>query len=118
MWGWSEHHAERAAAASWTSRRTRTPKPTVTDPELWIEPRRTESAPAEGHRARPDLTGEPSGRGAVGRESNGHRSPARATPAAGGAAVDASAAFGPRSASATRCGRRVVLERAPVIRRG
>lgn len=37
MWGWSKHHAERATVASWTSWRTRTPKPTVTDPQPWAE---------------------------------------------------------------------------------
>lgn len=75
MWAWSEHHAEHAAAASWTTWRTGTPKPTVTDPQPWTEPQRTEPARTEGHGAR--RAGEPGGRRAVGRESNSHRAPAR-----------------------------------------
>lgn len=35
MWEWSRTVAERAAAAAWTSWRTREPRPTVLDPEYW-----------------------------------------------------------------------------------
>ncbi|MTE11756.1 hypothetical protein [Nocardia aurantiaca] len=34
MWSWSRHHADRAAAASFTAWRIRDPEPTVIDPEF------------------------------------------------------------------------------------
>lgn len=51
MWGWSKHQTERATAASWTSWRTREPRPTVTDPDFRTEqpettPGRTETRTA------------------------------------------------------------------------
>ncbi|MCX4097285.1 hypothetical protein [Nocardia sp. alder85J] len=35
MWQWSTLCAERAAAATWQSRRAAEPRPTITDPRPW-----------------------------------------------------------------------------------
>lgn len=50
MWEWSRTVTERAVAAGWSSRCRREPRPTVMDPEPWVQEREQREERPDDHR--------------------------------------------------------------------